>query len=146
MATRKTRGKPAGAARAPRGAAPTVEVFLAALAHPLDREIRALRKLVLGLDPAVREELKWNAPSFATREHFATFHLRSRESVMLVLHLGAKGKATAAFRASIEDPDGLLEWRGAERATLSFRDLAEIQSRTPALRRILRQWIAHMGS
>lgn len=146
MTARKTRGKPGRSPKVPSDGAQSVEAFLATLAHPLEREIRALRTLVLGLDPAIREELKWSAPSFAVREHFATFHLRSPDSVTLVLHLGAKGKATAAFRDSIVDPDRLLEWRGAERATLTFHDLAEIRRLKPALLRILRQWIKHVQS
>ena len=57
---------------------PTVEALLASLEHPLKREILALRTLVLKVDSSIAEEIKWNAPSFRTTEHFATMHLRAK--------------------------------------------------------------------
>lgn len=39
-----------------------VDAFMAALVHPHKAEIEALRKLMLSVDPSVREGVKWNAP------------------------------------------------------------------------------------
>ena len=66
-----------------------MDAFLASLDHPFLREILALREIILGADPSIVEGIKWNAPSFRTSEYFATFHLRARDGVQLILHRGA---------------------------------------------------------
>ena len=123
--------------------ATTVESFLAALEHPLKREIVALRKLLMGMDPAISEEIKWNAPSFRTSEHFATMHLRARDSLQLILHLGARTKGSIP-EGAIPDPDGLLKWLGPDRASVSFRGREDLAAKSEALTAIIRQWIRHV--
>lgn len=91
--------------------------------------------------PDVREGVKWNAPSFATTDHFATFHLRARAGVQVVLHLGAKPRQDAGLRNGVADPAGLLEWRGPDRATVSFRDLADVDGKAAAFAEVIRQWV-----
>ena len=68
-----------------------VEAFLAALDHPFKQEVLALRQIILGADPGIAEGIKWNAPSFRTSEWFATFQLRARDCVQVILHLGGDG-------------------------------------------------------
>lgn len=119
-----------------------VEAFIAALGHPFEREIRALREIILGADLRIAEGIKWNAPSFRTAEWFATFHLRARDGVQLILHLGAKKRDDADV--SIADPDALLRWLAADRASVTFRDLAEIEAKRSAFAGVIRQWIAHV--
>jgi len=122
--------------------AATVESFLATLEHPLKNEIIALRELVMGVDPSISEEIKWNAPSFRTSEHFATMHLRAKDSFQLILHLGARTKR-AIPAGAIADPDGLLEWLGSDRASVGFRR-RDVAARSDALVAIIRQWIEHV--
>lgn len=136
-------------ARSPRSArtAPTdVDALLATLEHPLTPVILALRSIVLGVDPSITESIKWNAPSYATAEHFATFHLRAADAVQLVLHLGAKARPDAALRERIADPDALLQWRGSDRATVTFRDLRDVEAKRAAFADVLRQWITFVAS
>lgn len=124
-----------------RANADDVEKFIAALDHPAKREIVALRNIIRSVDPAVREGIKWNAPSFYTTEHFATFQLRHKGGVQLVLHMGTKPRPDVQARTSIADPESLLEWRAADRATVTFRDLAEIEKRQAAFVKVMRQWV-----
>lgn len=121
-----------------------VEAFLAALDHPRGAEILALRQVILGADPAIAEGIKWNAPSFRTSEWFATFQLRARDGVQVILHLGARKRDAAAPPVEIADPDSLLEWLGADRASVKFRDLADVEARGPAFAAVIRRWIAHV--
>ena len=121
-----------------------VAALLANLAHPRDAELRAIRAIVLGADARIREEVKWNAPSYCTSEHFATFHLRARDGVQLVLHLGAKPRPDAAVREAIDDPCALLEWRGADRAIARFSDMADVDAKRAALAAIVREWVRHV--
>ena len=120
-----------------------VDAFMRALDHPLKAEIEAVRAIILGVDQAVAEGIKWNAPSFRCREYFATFHLRPRDRVQLILHLGAKARDTGKAKLGIADPSGLLEWLAKDRATVRFRDANEVAQRQPALEAVLRQWISH---
>ena len=118
----------------------SVDAYLAELEHPLKDVITALRRVILGVDKRVGETIKWNAPSFHTTKDFATFHLRSKTGVMIVLHHGAK--ATREVKAFvIDDPAGLLTWRGKDRALITFTSATDVAARKAALVRILRQWI-----
>jgi hypothetical protein len=119
----------------------SVEEFLAALDHPFKPEILALRAILLGADPGIAEGIKWNAPSFRTSEYFATFRLRAKDGVQVILHLGAKTRATAIAGIAIADPDALLEWLAKDRASASFHDLQEIEAKRSAFEAVIRQWI-----
>lgn len=122
-------------------AVPTVPAFLAELSHEHLDAILLIRELILGTDPAISEEIKWNAPSFYTTEHFATFHLRAKNGVQVVLHRGAKVRAAVDARSTISDPTGLLEWREADRATLTFRGRSDVEEKRGAFTEIIRQWL-----
>ncbi len=122
--------------------APTVEQYLAALAHPMKAEILALRQIIRDIDPAIVEDIKWNAPSFRTREHFATMQLRRRDQVLLILHLGAKKREQPI--GAIGDPAGLLTWLGPDRASVSFVDMADLHSKQSALVELIREWMSHV--
>jgi hypothetical protein len=121
-----------------------VAALLAGLEHPCEREILVLRAIILGADPRIGEGVKWNAPSYHTTEHFATFHLRSKAGVQIVLHLGAKPRHGARVRDAVADPAGLLDWRGPDRATVTFRDLAELEGKRAAFAAVVREWVAHL--
>ena len=119
--------------------------MLAALAHPHESAILSIRAAVLTADSRIAEEVKWNAPSYhLDGAHFATFHLRSKAGVQLVLHLGAKPRAKATVRSEVSDPEGLLEWKSADRATLTVRDAQHAARAAPALTGIVRRWIQHL--
>jgi hypothetical protein len=121
-----------------------VEAFLASLEHPHKPEILALRQILLGADPAIAEGIKWNAPSFRTSEFFATFHLRAKDGVQIILHRGAKKRPDAAAGVQIADPGSQLEWLGTDRASVKFRDLKEIEARRAAFAALIRAWIKHV--
>lgn len=125
---------------APKATAGDVTALLATLEHPRLAEIQALRALILAADPSIAEGVKWNAPSFRTSEYFATFHLRARDGVQLILHRGAKKRADAGDLA-VADPTGLLTWLAPDRATVVFADLADVTARGPALQALIRSWI-----
>ncbi|HEU5088895.1 MAG TPA: DUF1801 domain-containing protein [Roseiflexaceae bacterium] len=129
--------------RATRSASTDVDQFLDALDHPLKPEMQALRRIILGVDPAIAESIKWNAPSFATREHFATFQLRAQDCIRIVLHLGARTRDAPA-RLVIDDPAGMLSWASGNRALVAFSAMSEVTSRQKAFEHILRQWISYV--
>ena len=83
-----------------------VVAFMASLEHPHKAAVAALREVILQADPSIAEGVKWNAPSYRTKEYFATTHLRAKVGIGLILHLGAKVRQDASLR--IEDPEGML--------------------------------------
>ena len=120
----------------------TVDDFMRESDHPLKAEMEAVRSLILGVSPEITEAIKWNAPSFATSEHFATFNPRAKDGVQIIFHLGAKVKAVR--KPAIDDPAGFLQWLGKDRASMKLKDMKAIESNWAALEAIVRQWIVHV--
>lgn len=136
MATRRpTTRKPAAPA--------DVGAFLDAVAHPRRDAIERLRTLIRGLDPRIVEEVKWNAPSFRLREHFATFRLHPPTKLQVVLHTGATARGPArAF--TVDDPTKLLAWPAPDRAVMTVPADEAWADAEAAMHRILQQWVAQL--
>jgi hypothetical protein len=118
-----------------------VDEFMAKLKHPCKAEVQALREVILAADPSIGEGVKWNSPSYRTREYFATTNLRAKEGIGVILHLGAKVRELPAGGVAIEDSDKLLKWLGKDRAMVEFSDSAEIRRKKAAFQALLRRWI-----
>ena len=120
--------------------AEAVDAFMATLEHPHKDAIAALRRIIAGADPAIAEGVKWNAPSFRTTEYFATTHLRAKDGIGVILHLGAKVRETPSFQ--IDDPQGLLKWLAKDRALVNFAGVQDVKAHEAAIQGVVRQWIA----
>jgi len=120
-----------------------VDEFMAKLEHPLKPEVEAVRAIILAVDRRIKESVKWNAPSFAIEEHFATFNLRPSESVQVVFHTGAKARS-GIVPMKINDPSGLLRWVAKDRCLATFSDMRDIKTRGHALKSIVKQWISQI--
>ncbi|MEL1263172.1 DUF1801 domain-containing protein [Pseudoxanthomonas putridarboris] len=122
--------------------APDVAALLADAALPHRSIVLALREAILATDAAIGEAVKWNAPSFHVGgAHFATMHLRGTR-LQLVLHLGARKRAMP--KPAIDDPQGLLDWRGEDRALLAFASADDVIATRDAWQPVLRQWMAYV--
>ena len=119
----------------------SIEGLLDSLEHPFKREILEVRRIILGADPAISEGVKWNAPSFRTTEWFATVHLRARDAVQVILHLGAKAREGVP---KVDDPSALLAWLGKDRASVKFRDMDDVKAKREHFTAIVRQWVANL--
>ncbi|MBI3408632.1 MAG: DUF1801 domain-containing protein [Planctomycetes bacterium] len=125
---------------------PAVIAFLRDLEHPLKKEIEAVRKIILGVSPEIREGIKWNSPSFRTTDYFATLNLRAKDGkvrVWLILHRGAKAKDNTKS-LQISDAAKLLEWLAKDRCLVTFNDGKDIKTKRAALESIIRQWIGQL--
>jgi hypothetical protein len=127
-----------------RSVSESVETFLASLDHPFKQEILALRQIILDAAPSIAEGINWNTLSFRTSEYFVTFHLRAKDGVQIILHLGAKVRENPTSAVAIADPESLLEWIAKDRASAKFRDLKDIDARRSSFAHIIRQWIKHV--
>ena len=122
--------------------AAAVDALMASLKHPHKAAIGALRRVICGAHPSIAEGVKWNAPSFRTGEYFATTHLRAKQGVGVILHLGAKVRAGA--KVDIEDPDKMLTWLAKDRAMIVFKDGNDLAARRSGFQSIIRRWIAYV--
>lgn len=121
---------------------PQVDAWLAALDHPQKDVIAAVRATLLGVGPTIHEGIKWNVGSFRATDWFATFNVRGPKGpkpVALVLHRGAKARAEGT---TVPDPARLLSPLGPDRAMVTFADLADVAQKAPALKSLVRAWIA----
>ena len=142
MATSKTTASKQSNAKK----AEDVSEFMNRLQHPLKPEIEAVRQIILGANDRIREEIKWNAPSFAVEDHFATFNLRAEKFVHVIFHTGAKVKQNNGEGIKIEDPSGLLEWIAKDRGAVKFHSMSDVTSKRAALEELVNQWIESMNA
>ena len=111
---------------------PTVDEYMAALDHPFKAEVQVVRDIILGDDPRITEQVKWNAPSFSFEGYLATFSLHITKHLLLIFHNGA-----------ILDPqDGLLQGDYPDRRMVYFTGLGDVEAKRTALERAIREWIA----
>ena len=80
---------------------PDVIAFISDLDHPLKREIKLVREIILGVSPEIREAIKWNAPSFRTTDFFATFFLRANDQVQLIFGRRVTKATPGRFRTRV---------------------------------------------
>jgi hypothetical protein len=138
--TKTTKGRPTAA---PAPTPSEVDVLLASKNHPLDAEIQQLRRLLLGVNAAIREEVKWNSVSFRNdNDFFATVNLRSTATLQLILYTGVKKKPTAETGVPVKDPSGLIEkWAAKDRCVLTLGARASFTANAPALTELVAAWI-----
>jgi len=137
-------GRPTRGHSTPADTTEAVDALMNSLRHLAEKEIQALRALILQVHPSIREGVKWNAPSFRTSEYFATTNLRAKVGVGLVLHFGAKVRNVAVGRETIKDPQKLLTWMAKDRATANFANMKELAAKGKAFQAVLKQWINHV--
>lgn len=119
-----------------------VDQFLAELNHPLLNELKLVRGFILAANEGISQGIKWKVPSFFYNDWFATFHVRSQESVQLIFHTGAKVKASSVDGIVIDDPDGLLKWLAKDRCLIDLG--RDVQAKKAAFIHIVQQWIKYL--
>lgn len=148
--TKSTSAQSAGSVSKVRSSIPTVQTdpavgeLIRKLKHPMKSELEQFRSLILALSPDIREEIKWNSPSYKATDHFATINVHGQDCLRLILHKGAKVKDNATKEMKIEDPDGLLKWLARDRAMLTFDKNRSVQSHRKSIELILRDWMRHL--
>jgi hypothetical protein len=116
--------------------------FLAALDHPLKADIEAVRRLILGVDPAISDGVKWNSLSFRKSDWFATVNLRSKDVIQLVFHTGAEVKDNPELK--IPDANGLLLWLAKDRALVTLGSGKTLKANAKAFEAIVKAWIRYV--
>ncbi|MFZ1693155.1 MAG: DUF1801 domain-containing protein [Flavobacteriales bacterium] len=123
---------------------PATTALLDAHKHPLRKELDALRAIILSVDPAIEEGVKWNTASFRTTDWFATLNgPRHVKEPMVILHAGAKAKGIV-LKDRIPDSEELLKWLGNDRAQIVFKDGEEIRAQEKAVGSIIKAWLKQL--
>jgi uncharacterized protein YdhG (YjbR/CyaY superfamily) len=120
-----------------------VDDFMRTLRHPLAKDFAEVRKLILSASPDIHEGIKWNAPSFSTADYFATFFLRTEDTVQLIFHTGAK-KKNVSMQSKVADPHGLAQWLAKDRCMVTLGAGKEIQANRKSFIAFVRDWIERM--
>lgn len=108
--------------------------------NPSTLIVEVLRGAILAADPGIAENVKWNSPNFVFEgTDRVTLRLNPKGGVQVILHRGAK-KDDSPF--AIDDPTGLLEWRGHDRAILGVVDESEALRLAPGLTELVVRWLA----
>lgn len=111
--------------------------------HPHQDGIDRLRKAILGIDPRIIEEVKWNAPSFKLTDHFATFKLHPPKHIQLVLHTGSK-PIVPVRQFKLDAPVGLVKWAAPDRCVLTLASSEEARKHEAEVVAVVRQWLAQL--
>lgn len=118
-----------------------VTQFLDDLNHPFRKEIEALRSSILGAEGRLTENIKWNGPNYSIdNEDRITMKIHPPKKIQLIFHRGAKVKDQPANQL-VQDDGGLLEWRGNDRAIMTFKNMDDIERDRSALVRIVKDWV-----
>ena len=124
----------------------SVDEFVGKLDHPLKDVVIQLRAVVLGTDPELTEQVKWNAPSFCYNgDDRVTMNLSKKDQVLLIFHLGAKSKDEKKLETVIKDPGKTLEWLSSNMAVMRFRSAGDLSIFETALRNNIREWLKAAG-
>jgi hypothetical protein len=112
------------------------------LEHPLKPAMMTIREAILSAEPAITEQIKWNAPSFCYEgDDRVTFNINRSGTVLLIFHRGAKAKDRNGVGRLIEDSTGLLNWITDDRATVELANNADAEAAAPQITQLVREWI-----
>lgn len=110
---------------------PDVDLWLENYDNPQRELVAKIRAFILECDPAVKEAIKWQAPTFMYKGNIASFFPKAKKNVTLMFHQGA----------SIQDDAGLLEGDGEVSRVARFVDGADFEAKKAALRTVILAWI-----
>lgn len=119
-----------------------VTEFLSNLEHPQKEAIEIVRNIILSVNPAITEHIKWNAPSFCIgNEDRITFNLHSDGFFRLIFHCGAKGKDSNDKGPLFVDITGLLEWVTDNRAIVTFTEQEVEKDKEEKRKQVVARWM-----
>ena len=104
------------------------------LDHPFAADLQTLRGYILTAHPLVTERIKWKSPSFhVDGTDLGAFELRPTAFLRLILVFP---------HGMVDDPTGLMLGSWADRRELRFSGADDVETKAPALQRVVRDWVA----
>ncbi|HET9907736.1 MAG TPA: DUF1801 domain-containing protein [Anaerolineales bacterium] len=107
-----------------------VDSWFERLDHPLKDALTEVRKIILAVDPRIKESIKWGTPTFSFNGDIVSIQSNAKKFVSLMFHRGAEipGKH-----------EGLLGTARLVR-TMKFIDLSEVKRRRKELESVIKAW------
>lgn len=120
---------------------PEVTQFLDAQQHPLREAIESLRGIIIQAHEGLEEGIKWNGPNYSWQEKDRiTMKIQPPKAVQLVFHRGAKVMAQPPEKL-VHDESGLMDWKGNDRAVITFKDKDRVNQAREQITKIVQDWI-----
>ena len=118
----------------------TVTEFLDAQPPDVRDRVEVLRALIIGADPRLAENIKWNSPNFSLDgQDLLTINVGRGDEVRLVLHRGTEiAENKDAETTFTGDPGGVLTWHSDIRASMPVPSKDAIEDATA----IVRAWVS----
>lgn len=120
-----------------------VDEFMQNLDHPFKEGIEFLRQIIIKCDKDITEEIKWNAPSFKIKEHFATFKLYPPKSIQIILHTGAKKKENSK-KFLLNEKFKFIKWITNDRCVITLKSNMEPIKLEKEISQIIKSWIKQL--
>ncbi len=120
-----------------------VTAHIQQLGSPLTELVEAARQIVLGADPEIGEQIKWNSPSFYYTGEMKAFDPKEYKRDLLVMNL-RKGHILMVFPtgAKIPDDTGILEGKYTDgRRLITIKDMDELKSKEQVLKTVIKAWL-----
>ncbi|MFB6318624.1 DUF1801 domain-containing protein [Saccharicrinis sp. FJH54] len=115
--------------------------FLNTLDHPLREEIERLRGVILDVEEALTENVKWNGPNYCCGgADRITMRIHPPKQIQLIFHRGAKKQEQPKERL-IPNAGSLFVWKENDRAVITFKTMQDIDNNKEELRRLVVEWI-----
>lgn len=105
------------------------------LEHPLKAEIDAVRTIIKASNKAIKERIKWNAPSYYSTADIVTFNHRATKHVHLIFHHPTIVKIISP----------LLEGDYKDRRMLYLPDMKAVKANKKELQRIINESVQLIG-
>lgn len=118
-----------------------VTAYLDSLNHPLRKEIEEIRKIILGANDALEENIKWNGPNYRVGVNDrVSLRVLPPKQIMIIFHRGAKVLEQPKERILSKD-HGLLEWKTNDRAVATLKDMEQIERYRNQLSELVKNWL-----
>jgi hypothetical protein len=124
-----------------------VDAYMRKLKHPLAEVVAALREIILETDPAIGEEVKWNAPTFFYTGPMASSDPKKYVRYLVVFNLFKKDCIRLVFwnGARVGDRSGFLEGDYADGRRLAFfASLADVKTKKKKLQQAVKLQLKHL--
>ena len=124
-----------------------VDAYMQRLKHPLAEVLEALRQIILQADPAIGEEIKWNAPTFFYTGEMKPFNPKEYRRYLVVSNVFRKDCIRLVFwgGAKVKDTSGFLEGDYADGRRLAmYYSMQDVKSKKKLLQNAVRMQLQHL--
>ena len=131
------------AAKQPSGSE-DVSAFIKKTPTDVAKLLETIRRVILGTDKEISEQIKWNAPSFYYSGEMKAFDAKEYKRDIVVYNLHKKEYVLLVFPsgAKINNDSGLLEGDYKDgRRLLKIMDLKDLKAKEKNLQKALKDWL-----